>query len=59
MQNWKSFNAYHVVPGEEQPRVTTIRVVMEKIIDNESAIEAQLMATGFQEEHNLIVTHST
>ena len=49
LQNWKSFNAYDVVPGEEQPHVTTIRVVMEKIIDCESTIEARLMATGFQE----------
>lgn len=32
---------------------------MEKIIDNESTIEARLMATGFQEEHNLIVESPT
>ena len=49
LQNWKSFNAYDVVPGEEQPHVTTILVVMEKIIDCESTIEARVMATGFQE----------
>lgn len=50
LENWKPFNVYHVVPDEGEPHITTICLIMEKIINNESTIKAQLVARSFNKE---------